>query len=298
MKVAMQTKIISGLFGMFDSVKLIAESGFDCIDVTFSEPDLEEWLNSAAYDAKAKELKQYAQTLGVTFHQAHAPVPSDDKDGHCTKDYENFLRTIQLSSLLGIKNIVFHPMDYYRRLGSYEESRKKLREINLEFFTSLMPYCAEYNVNIAIENTYWSTDHGIEKSYCSGAKDIIDLVDTIHSPHMVACLDLGHLALVGESHHNVIHALGKSRLKCLHVQDNEFVKDIHQLPGLGKVNYNEILSALAEIDYDGALTLESYGFIKGFEKEFMPEALSFMAKRAKFLAETFEKLKNERKMQR
>lgn len=296
MKVATQTKIISGIFGMFDSVRLIAESGFDCIDVTFSEPDLKEWLSNASYNTKAKDLKHYAQELGVTFNQAHAPVPSDGKEGYSRHDYENFLRTLELSSLLGVKNIVFHPMDYYRRLGTYEESREKLRESNLEFFTSLIPYCEEYNINVAIENTYWRTDNGIEKSYCSGAEDIMDLVDTIDSSHMVSCLDLGHLALAGENHREVITSLGRNRLKCLHVQDNEFVKDIHQLPGVGKIDYKEILSALADIDYDGELTLESYGFIKGFDKEFIPAVLIFMAKRVKFLANEFDRLKSGRKM--
>ena len=192
---------------------------------------------------------------------------------------------------MGVKNIVFHPGDYYRRTGTYEESREKLRNSNFEFFSSLMPYCNDYNVNVAIENTYWNTENGIEKSYCYGAEDIIDLIDSIDSPHMVSCLDLGHLALVGESHRDVIYAIGKKRLKCLHVQDNEFVKDIHQLPGLGKIDYTEILSALADIGYDGELTLESYGFLKGFEKEFIPEALVFMSRRARFLSEKFEEFK-------
>ena len=292
MKIATQTKILSGIFGLSDTVKIIAKSGFDCIDVTFSEPDMQPWLKDTTYNDKAKELKRQAQDLGVFFNQAHAPVPLDSEQGKYPKeDFDNFIRTIELSSILGIKNIVFHPGDYYRRTGTYEESREKLRSSNLDFFSSLMPYCNDYNVNIAIENTYWNTENGIEKSYCSGPEDIIDLIESINSPHMVSCLDLGHLALAGESHRNVIYSIGKKRLKCLHVQDNEFIKDIHQLPGLGKINYTEILSALADIEYEGELTLESYGFLKGFEKEFMPEALTFMSRRAKFLAKKFEELK-------
>ena len=117
MKVATQTKIISGLFGLFDSVKMIAECGFDCIDVTFSEPDMEVWLKNTSYNAKVKELKQQAQELGVFFNQAHAPVPSDGSNGYKKEDYENFLRTIELSSLLGVKNIVFHRCTSNRSLN-------------------------------------------------------------------------------------------------------------------------------------------------------------------------------------
>ena len=299
MKIATQTKILSGFFGVFDSVKIIAESGFDCIDVTFSEPDMEVWFKDVLYKKKAKQLSKWSEELGVFFNQAHAPVPTDGEDEKYNEEvYQKILRTIEISSLLGIKNVVLHPKDYIRYSGTYEETREQLRNVNLEFFNSLVPYCKDYNVNVAVENTYWGAGKTIEKSYCSGAEDIIDLVDTINSPYMVACIDLGHLALAGECHKDVINALGKKRLKCLHVQDNEFIKDIHLLPGLGKIDYEEIIRALADIDYEGELTLESYGFIKGFEQEFVPEVVNFMARRAKFLAAKFDeyKRKNDRKV--
>ena len=289
MNIANQTKILSGLFGMTDSVTLLAESGFDCIDVTFSEPDLECWLKDTSYNKQAAELKKHADALGVCFHQAHAPTPSDGADEAYNQDvYQKILRTIELSSILGIQNVVLHPRDFVRYLGTYEETRDRLRGVNLEFFNSLLPYCKDYNVGVVVENTYWGTDNGIEQSYCSNAKDIVDLVDTLDSPYMGACLDLGHLALAKQPHDAVIAALDGNRLKCLHVQDNEGVKDIHLLPGLGTVDYDMCMRSLAQIDYQGVLTLESYGFIKGFEKAFLPQVLKFMATRARFLAEQFE----------
>ena len=55
------------------------------------------------------------------------------------------------------------------------------------------------------------------------------------------------------------------------------------------IDYKSVMKALRDIDYDGEFTLEAYKFPKRFEPDFQQEALNFMAKRARYLANmTFE----------
>ena len=62
------------------------------------------------------------------------------------------------------------------------------------------------------------------------------------------------------------------------------MNDLHLLPGLGKIKWDEVCRALGEIDYKGDFTLESDNTFIPFEKEFYPGVARFMAERAKFLA--------------
>lgn len=77
----------------------------------------------------------------------------------------------------------------------------------------------------------------------------------------------------------------------MHVHDVDGTNDSHTLPFFGVINWQKVMSALAEIGYDGELTLESDGFLKKKPRELLPDYAKLMAKSAKNLAEKFESKK-------
>ena len=115
----------------------------------------------------------------------------------------------------------------------------------------------------------------------------------MNDEHFVACLDLGHCGVIGEEAQNVIRALGHDRLKALHVYDNDYTKDQHTLPGLGKMDWEEIMKALAEIHYDGEFTYEADRFLMNMPPVMMPKAAAFMVEMGRYLIGRFEEYQTQ-----
>ena len=267
-----------------EALDIVKNAGFDCADFSFSAlpkttlTDLSEELETY------RDLRRYSDEIGLPFNQAHAPFASStgDPDEDATI-FERIKNSIILSGILGIKHVIVHPKQHL----SYRYNEAVLKEMNFDFYNALRPYAQEAGVKIAIENMWkYNPAHThIDHSVCSRIEEHIEYVDMLDSPVFVACLDIGHCALVGEDPAESIRRLGRDRLHALHVHDVDFVHDTHTLPGCSKLDFKPVMRALHDIDYDGELTLEACYFLRGFEPEFHPEAVAFMAKRARFLAD-------------
>lgn len=267
-----------------EAVDIIAKAGFDCADFTFSALPKSTLTDLSAELDTYRELRRYSDSLGLPFNQAHAPYASStgdpEEDAVIFKRIKN---SIILAGILGAKHIVVHPKQHL----PYRYNQAVLREMNVEFYNALRPYAEDSGVKIAIENMWkYNPAHThIDHSVCSRIEEHIEYVDMLDSPVFVACLDIGHCALVGEDPAESIRRLGRDRLHALHVHDLDYVNDLHTLPGCSKIDYKPVIKALREIDYDGEFTLEATKFQLGFEEEFCQEVFNFMAKRARFLAD-------------
>jgi sugar phosphate isomerase/epimerase len=133
--------------------------------------------------------------------------------------------------------------------------------MNMEYYGRLLPYAEKFGVKIGIENMWQK--HSLRKNIvidtCGTIDEFIRYIDTLNSEYAVACLDVGHALLPNNMHGTVgdfIRALGRDRLKALHIHDNDYINDLHRLPYLGKLDWNDITKALGEIDYTGDFTYE------------------------------------------
>ncbi|HZJ78383.1 MAG TPA: sugar phosphate isomerase/epimerase family protein [Clostridia bacterium] len=279
MKVSTQTFHLQEVFGFEGAIDLISEVGFDAIDVSLDNTKRweENVISRDDYIEYAGRLKEKAKKKGFFFNQAHAPFPSYKKDD---EEYNKFtyyaiIRAMRFAAELGVKHIIIHPFNH--------ENQK---QANLDFFNNLLPYCKKYNIKIAIENMFgWDAKKGKTTSnVCSSAEELADFIDSLNSEYFVACLDVGHAGLAGENPADMIRTLGHDRLKALHIQDNDGVRDLHTMPYVSKIDFDSITSALKEIKYDGEFTLESDFFLIAFPKELKKDALTLMYKTAKHLA--------------
>ena len=66
------------------------------------------------------------------------------------------------------------------------------------------------------------------------------------------------------------------------------------LPGCGKMNWERICRALAEVDYKGSFNLEADEFYHGFPPEYYPTVTRFMHDTARTFAEKIEAYKSEK----
>ncbi len=285
MKTSTQTLYLANTYGPEKAIKIMCETGFDCIDYSMfggkkGKMDIEK--DSFLYEMN--NLRNVAESYGVAFNQAHAPFASF-REGDV--EYNQWvkpliIKSIEASGILGVKYIIVHPFTV----------SKNQKQANLDFFNSLIPYAKKHNVKIAIENMFgWDAESKTHcKNVCSDGAELCDYIDSLNSEHIVACLDIGHCGLVGEDAAQMILQLGHDRLKCLHIQDNDKQTDQHSMPFTGKLDFKGIMKALKDIDYDGELTLEADNFLRKFPDELLKDAALLMYNSVKYLNLLYQKL--------
>jgi hypothetical protein len=101
-------------------------------------------------------------------------------------------------------------------------------------------------------------------------------VDTFNSKWLTGCLDLGHTVLVGSQPEDMIRAMGSKRIQALHVHDVLYTDDTHTMPYLGKINWDNVTQALADIDYQGDFTFEADYFFVRMPAHLQPGAVKML----------------------
>lgn len=255
-----QTTSCASKFGEEKAIEIIAKAGFDAVDYCMLDLDKEDYvLNSDSYKAHALKLVEVAKRNNVYFNQGHAVgyIPHENHDIVIKKLIEKNSRAIEISGIMGIRTLVIHPVTF----GNYIGREEYVFEKNMQYFKGLLPYAEEHGVKLACENM-WCSDKRKKVTtggVCGNPFEHARYIDEINHPLLVACIDVGHCSLSGREASDCIRVLG-DRLGALHIHDNDYLDDMHTLPGLSEMNFGEIMKALKDIDYKGDFTLETDHF--------------------------------------
>ncbi len=289
MLLSTQTDLLGQRHGDEEAIRLLAGAGFDAFDFSFfqmfSKKNYE--MNRPDFRDYAKRLRAVADECGIRCNQAHAPFASST--GNPERDEEIFqaiLRSMEAASILGAKSIVVHPVQHL----PYVTHAKELKELNMAFYRRLIPYCEKWGVRAACENM-WQRNKAsgrIVDSVCASAREFCEYLDTLDSPWVVACLDIGHVALVDYDLPSYIHTLGNRRLQALHVHDNDLYDDTHTLPFTQKMEFSGLISALKEIGYQGDFTFEADNFLRKMPPELEADALRFLERVGRYFVARIE----------
>ncbi len=259
-------------YGYKRAIEILANAGFDAIDLSLCEMrDEGNIFCGDDYAEAAKDIRAFAESKGVFFNQAHAYFPSSFPEDEKTEvAYKRIVRGIEIASIVGAKVIVVHPKQHLCYVDG--NNAEILKQMNLEFYKTLIPLCEKYNIKIATENMWQNgkISKVIVDSTCSRGPEFCEYVDMMGSEWITACLDLGHCGLVGQLPQNMIRALGHDRLGALHVHDNNGREDNHiepMAPFVSTIDWEEVCKALAEIDYKGDFTFESNSTFKNAKDE-------------------------------
>ena len=272
---------------IYEGLDMIIGAGFPLIDFTlYSYYD---FVFENNYRETAKNIRRHVENKGVFINQSHAPFCSGER--YLTDFVPKFPRIIEFAAMLGAKCIVVHPM---HESGYYYRDRERIFDLNMKMYSSLAPIAKDAGIKIGIENMweYRPVTGVICDSACADPLDMNRYYDTLaDSDAVTVCFDIGHAALCGREPEDCIRTIG-NRIGALHVHDVDYESDLHTVPGLGKIDFNAVAKALADIKYKGDLTLESDAFLKKFDKELLPSALHFMNDVAKSLCDKVEKYKH------
>jgi len=233
-----------------ESIKCIHAAGFKYVDYNF-DWDFEHSCGvfSADWKSHIDDVLKTADSLGMTFIQAHSPTGKP-----ITKDenYENFIfgtkRCIECCAILGIKNLVVHS-GYIQDI-----SKDECFDLNKAFYLDLLHFAEKYDVNILVEN--FNKMHIDGMYWIDNAADQRAMIDYVNHPLFHACWDAGHGNMQETTQDEALRTLGE-HVYALHVQDNMGNHDSHMAPYFGTLNMDSLMHGLIDIGYKGYFTFES-----------------------------------------
>lgn len=234
-----------------ERMNAIKKAGFDGVILLWAD----------YFDKDYKDFPKYADKAGLFVENTHAPYMKSNtiwRDTPEGQDYTNhIIACIKDCKAYRIPTLVMHPINGNDPLPTYD--------VGIERFKKIVDNAEKYDINVAIEN--------------QGNADYIGYVfDRIKSHRLRFCFDSGHEKFYSPQL-DLLDLYG-DKLSALHLHDNSGNEDAHALPYTGIIEWNKIANKLKEIDYKGAIALETLN--KGFEHIENPvEFLEIALERAK-----------------
>ncbi len=257
----------SALMGAIPAINRYRNLGFDMLDLSLTQLGRDEGeFFCDDWKDRALALKSEADRIGICFYQSHLPFRSS-KFKHADERAvvhlsDMTLRACEISGICGVKWAVVHPVE---KLGVPAEFVSEHLEYNREIYGPVFKAAAKYGMGLAFENVA-SPSSALRRFGCTSG-DLIAICEEFSDERVGICWDFGHANITyGHSQTYAIRTLGE-RLVATHFADNFGARDDHLLPFTGNIKWEEILEALADIDYHGNMVPENVLLTR------MPDAL-------------------------
>ena len=280
--------------GLPETIRMYARVGYDAYDISIFDVSENNPLYRDGWREYAAELKRIGDEAGIRCTQAHAPFPSYAVEDEKHADYNAHIfdwivRSMEAAALLGARDIVVHPIQNV----PYWDNVEYLFEKNMDFYRSLAPYAKKFGIRVALENMWKTRDGQIVDSTCATPEEFCRYLDTLADDCFTGCLDLGHCGLCGHDAAEMIRTMGAEHIGALHIHDNDFLHDSHTMPYVGKMDWESIMQALADIRFAGSFTYEADSFLSRFPTEYLEDAVTFMQRIGRRMADRIEEKMKE-----
>jgi sugar phosphate isomerase/epimerase len=265
------TPDIPGAIGRF------AAAGFEGFD--FNGIDVvANWVKNDG-DRHVGKLKDAVEQHGLRFVQAHGPMFSNYAE-ELAGSPALTPPCLEWCARLKAPWMVMHPLTVDR-----SASRSENLAANLSYFRDMLPAMERHGVGVAIENM--SDVFGGPRRYGAVPEDLVELCDHLAHPLFGLCWDTGHANLQHLSQRAALGMLG-SRLKVLHVQDNDGLQDNHILPYHGNIKWDEVLAGLKAAGYTGEWTFEVHNAVRPLPDALRDEAMRLAVSIGRHLCARFD----------
>ena len=233
--------------------KCAAEAGFRHIAINYTEitgKNENEW--NLITDNIILILEKYGLKCVQSHPHYYSPLQSSEI---IDEDMEFAIRQSIISSAkVGARYCVIHPKSAIS--DAYITS--KSLEANKAWFTELLECAVKYGTGIAAENLpIFPSVRQIDPFFSSNPEELSMLSDYFNDEHFGICWDFGHANLLSGDQSVSISYLGK-KIKCTHVHNNWGERDDHAPPLYGNIPWDRVMKSLANVGYNGPLTLETH----------------------------------------
>ena len=282
-----------------EGFEMLARAGFSCADFSLngylSNTSLYQSKLNDFFDKPLQELerffaphKQGAKAAGITIHQMHMPYPIYvPRAGREINEYlwnQVAPKSMEVCAFFDCPYIVIHGFKLAHFLGSEELEWQE----TAKFIDSIAPLARERGITICIENLYDGIGGHLVEGPCCNAKKAAERIDFFNDKYgaevLGFCFDTGHANIVGIDFESFITTLG-SRLKVLHIHDNDGISDLHQIPftftktreNLPSTDWGGFIRGLGNIHFDKALSFETAPVLTAFPEPMKRDVLGFIA---------------------
>lgn len=306
MRIGVQSKNVVNDTNPLEGFTMLKNAGFSCADFSLNgyllnsniyQSELNDFFSKPLSELESyfSEHKSAAGKSGIQINQMHMPYPIYVPNGN--RELNSYLwnevapKSMKICQFFGCPYIVIHGFKLARFLGSealeWQETEK--------FIDSIAPMAKEAGITICIENLYDGIGgHLIEGPGCDARKaaERIDRINDKYGAEVLGfCFDTGHANLVGLDMEDFITTLG-SRLKVLHIHDNDGIGDLHQIPftftktreNKPSTDWEGFIRGLKAIKFSGVLSFETAPVLNAFPDEVKQETLGFIAKIGEYFA--------------
>ncbi|MBC7417470.1 MAG: sugar phosphate isomerase/epimerase [Pedobacter sp.] len=228
----------------FDLVYKVKEMGYDILEVAVEDKDIIDW----------KRLKEIVNEVGleVTISGAFGA----DRDISSTDPSIRAQGLNYITDCVKIAAYMDSPIftgPVYSAVGKtrYVIAEQKAQERNwcVENLLKAEKIAAEHNIVIGVEPL-----NRFETDMVNTADQALSIVNEVSSPYIKVSMDTFHGNIEEKSIANSIRKIGKDLL--CHVQANESDRGT---PGTGNLDWQGIKAALIDIEYNGAIVIETFG---------------------------------------
>ena len=228
----------------FHLIKKVKEIGYDILEVAVENKDLIDWPS----------LKKLAKEAGIKITISGAFGPDRDISSTDPAVRKNGLSYIidcvKIAADMG-SPIFTGPV--YSAVGKTRivspEQKKQERDWCIENLKEAAAVAADHGIIIGVEPL-----NRFETDMINTAEQALSLVKEIDHKNIRISLDTFHCNIEEKNVPNAIRMVGKELL--CHVQANECDRGT---PGTGHLDWTGIKQALADINYEGAMVIETFG---------------------------------------
>jgi len=254
MKIGNNAAVFDNFEDTLNEFMHLKELGYDTADVLLHKTENPWYASDEAMAAKCAEIRECADRSGLEIFQVHGPWPTDDKSPESReKVWEYMHRCVYACGLLNAPYLVIHPQMPFGWEQEHDNGQFA-RELTVKLLRDLVPDCEKYNVTVCLENM------PMKKHFNSTMENIVKMVKEADSPYIQICMDTGHSNIFGHDLGDDVRCAG-SLLKTIHIHDNNGNSDQHLLPYLGTADWDSFVKALAEVGFEGSISMETNGAV-------------------------------------
>ena len=208
---------------------------------------------SGQWQPVVEQALKDAAEVGMPFSDCHLPyfnIKVNTDPVYAEECKQSMFTAIDIAKTLGARTAVLHPNCATVTERAYDKAQAY--DAAMAHLAPFAEYAAKLGVPVLVENTRLVP--GIRQStrYCQGPEELCELADALD---FGICWDFGHANLAGLKQSQALAYVG-TRLKAVHVHDNNGTDDDHTAPFMGSVDWADAMHGLALAQFDGPLNYE------------------------------------------
>lgn len=239
-----------------DAIRRFADLGWRDLEVSAEHGKVATQEND--WKARLRSIRKLCEDNGITLWQMHSPLELNLADSNLQKREQDIgiaAKWAEYANELGLPHLVIHPGG--RQRAETDDEKKEIWNMNIDAFGRLAEVGSNFDVKFCIENMQERIG---QDQWRIGARisDLHEIIDAVGSDFLGICFDSSHANVTKLDMFQAIQECG-DRLLATHMSDNDGSGDQHKMPFGGNIDWESVISALKNIDYNQLFNLEIPG---------------------------------------